>query len=123
MQTIDTLIENAATTQSDQDYQIFFSGISRKELFFKISNVSSPESNDEIRVPTVSVGNHLNAVVFYTSPADDRLGINYAGIVWEKALVMVYRMSNVDALVVQSQSNHWVATTKEKIEDLLDQYR
>jgi hypothetical protein len=121
---IDVIIEQASSSKSDEDYQSFFNSIRRKELFFNLSNSDEiKNSNDEIKVPTVSVGENLNAVVFYTSPSDGRLGDKYAGIVWEKGLEMVSKMPSANGVIIQSESDAWIAIEKNKIEELLSYFK
>ncbi len=121
---IDVMIKKAASSKADEDYQSFFNSIRRTELFFNLSNKNEIENNsDEIKVPTVSVGDNLNAVVFYTSPNDSRLGDKYAGIVWEKGLEMVSKMPNANGVVIQSVSDAWIAIAKDKIVELLSCFK
>jgi hypothetical protein len=117
---IDVLIEKAASSKSDEDYQSFFNSIRHKELFFNLSNTNEIDNNNnEIKVPTVSVGENLSAVVFYTSSSDSRLGDKYAGIAWEKGLEMVSKMPSANGIVIQTTSDAWIAIAKDKVEELI----
>lgn len=121
---IDLIIRKAAESKSDEDYKLFFNTIRRKELFFNLINSEQLGSNgDELKVPTVSVGDNLNAVVFYTSAQDDRLSNKYAGIVWEKGLEMVSRMTNVNGIIIQSSSDAWITIAQAKIDELLSPFK
>jgi hypothetical protein len=115
---INLAIEAAAKSKSDEAYQLFFNLIKGHELFF---NLSDSSNDDDIRVPIVSVGDDLTAVVFYTSSNDKRLGTPYAGIAWEKGLEMVSKMRDADGLVIQGTSDSWIAIKKDKIVELLNQ--
>lgn len=119
---LDLLIDAAANSRSDIDYQAFFKAAQKKEIFFNLSNLEKPNTN-EIKIPTVSVGNNLNAVVFFTSSNDKRLGKKYAGIVWEKGLEMASKIPETNGIVIQSASDAWIAITKEKIEEILSQQK
>ena len=121
---IDLIIKKAADSKSDEDYKSFFNIVRRKELFFNLANSEQVESSDdELKVSTVSVGENLNAVVFYTSSKDDRLSDKYAGIVWEKGLEMVSQMPNANGVVIQSSSDAWIAIAQEKIDEIVSPFK
>ena len=111
---IQQTIATAADSKLDKDYLSFFEIAKEREFFFNIR-----ESDGQLTVPLVDIGNNMRAVVFYSSKATASRNGKFAGIVWEKGLQMVVQMRGADGLVIQNESESWIAITREKILELL----
>lgn len=117
---IEVIISNAASSKSDEDYNVFFDAIRNREIFFSIKDGEADGAG--VRVPLVSLGNGLTAIVFHTTKNESRLGQSYGGMVWERALDMALKMQGVDGIVVQGVSDAWIGMAKAKIEELVALY-
>jgi hypothetical protein len=112
---IEQAISLAADSKSDADYLAFFGLAKNVEFFFNVG-----ESNGQMTVPLAAVGNANHAVIFYSSKAGAGRHGKYAGVPWEKGLEMVERMSTADGLIIQNDTESWIAITREKIVELLE---
>ena len=115
---LELIIEKAAASKSDNDYNMFFQQAIGKELYFCCKR----NTEGQVHVPFAKVGNNLCAVVFFSSSDNEYLNEEYGGIIWEKALEMVLKMPNADGLMVQNKSDAWIGIQREKIKELLSLY-
>ena len=111
--TVDELIERAASSKSDEDYNNLFKKLRGGEVFFNLTDSEKPT------VPMVDVGEGMKAIVFYVSSKDSRLTNRYGGIVWQKGLQMASKMKNLDGVVIQGTSDSWVAISQKKVSNLI----
>jgi|GEM_PF-6427984 len=112
--TVDELIERAALSKSDEDYNNLFNKLRGGEVFFNLTDSEKPT------VPMVDVGEGMKAIVFYVSSKDSRLTNRYGGIAWQKGLQMASKMKNLDGVVIQGISDSWVAISQKTISNMIE---
>jgi len=112
---IDKLVNKAAQSKSDDDYNTFFQAASGVEFFLNMK--------DENTIPLMLVDDGIYAISIYVSSKDKRLERPYFGIEWERVLEIVLSMQGADALVVHGSSDSRIAIKRNTIEELLKFYK
>lgn len=124
---VEQLLESAARSKANDDYEKLFAGLKGVELFLNLSAV--PENDaplpdqtaTPLSTPLVRVGNSLRAIVLFTSKENPKLKKPFGGIRWQQALEMLVKMPAADGMVIEGASDYWVAIDKARAQFILSQ--
>lgn len=120
--TLNEYIIAHADQGGDADFLRSFGAV---EVFFSIDApggqwkegplVVSADAN--LRMPVVKLGSD-RMVLFYASKQDARLSEPFAGMPLMRAVEMVCSLSDADGMLIQSDTEAWVAVRKEVLRDV-----
>jgi hypothetical protein len=111
---VDELLEAAAISKSNADYERLFARLKDVELFL---NISSDEKL--MTTPLADVGNGQRAIILYTSKDNAKLQRPYGGMLWQQALNMLVKIAAADGMVIEGANSYWVAINRARAEFLL----
>lgn len=122
---LEQLIQAAAASESNADYEKLFASLPAVELYLNFNNLPPPGSSQAeivaapISTPLVNVGNGLQALVVFSSKDNSKLKRPFGGLPWKQVLEMLVEMPEADGLVIEGADLHWVAIDKARARLLL----